>query len=89
MSLKDVQTRKIRSVTIDYFTPDEHEPEQWNYLRIEFDNGSSATISRLQVEAFLRIRKVAEDLQAIQNLRDDLLRMFGSRSPIMPPQKED
>ena len=78
-SLKDVQTRKIRSIHIDYG----YDTEEWNIIRIEFDNGNRIDVSRLQVEAFLRTSKVAEDLQAVQTLHNDLLRIFGNVA-IMP-----
>ena len=84
MSLKDVQTQKIRSVSINYG----YDTEEWNIIRIEFDNGNRIDVSRLQVEAFLRTSKVAEDLQAVQSLRDNLLRIFGSGA-IMPPQSKE
>ncbi|MCJ7631095.1 hypothetical protein MUP77_01645 [Candidatus Bathyarchaeota archaeon] len=79
MDVKKVQQEKLRQVTIYYDGLYENE---WQTIRTEFQNGQEVTILRDQVEAFLRVGKVYQDLIKAQALRDDLLKIFGSTPPV-------
>ena len=80
MDAKKVQQEKLKQITIYY----DYDDNEWNTIRTEFHNGQVVTIQRDQVEAFLRVGKVYQDLQKAQTLRDDLQKIFGS-SPTASP----
>jgi len=81
MDVKKVQQEKLKQVTIYY---DGLYANEWQTIVTEFQNCQTVTVQRDQVEAFLRVGKVYQDLQKAQALRDDLQKIFGS-SPTVPP----
>ena len=76
-----IKKEKIKRIEIDYG----YESEDWQNIRIEFVNGQNANVNREQITAFLRVGKVIEDLQQVQNLRDQLFKIFGSSQIVPPP----
>jgi len=81
MEVKKIQQEKLRQVEI-YYGYDDNE---WASITVVFQNNQQVTIQREQIEAFLRIGKVYQDLQTVQALRDDLLKIFGSSQSVPPP----
>ncbi len=80
MDVKKIQRAKLNRVEIRY----SYDNNEWANIRVEFESGECVQVEREQVEAFLRIGKVYQDLVAAQALRDNLLKIFGV-APIVPP----
>lgn len=73
---------KIRRVEIDYG----YDSDEWQNIRIQFANGVNANVSREQITTFLRMAKIVEDLQQVQTLRDQLIKIFGATTTLSPAQ---
>ncbi len=81
MDVKKIQQGKLNRVEIIY----DYDNNEWSRIRVDFQTGESVNIEREQVEAFLRIGKVYQDLVATQALRDNLLKIFGVSQFVPPP----
>lgn len=79
MDIKEIQQDKLQRVTISYA----YNSDEWCTIELEFKNGH-AMVSRDQVEAFLRLSKTIEDMQKVQDLRDNLVKLFGASAQFAP-----
>jgi len=81
MDAKTIEKEKIQRIEIDYG----YDSDEWQHIQVGFKNGVSASVSREQIATFLRMAKIVEDLQQVQSLRDQLLKIFGTQ-PLAPKQ---
>jgi hypothetical protein len=79
MEISDIKKERIRTVQIHY----DVSTNEWYRIQVDFANDMRVDVNREQIEAFLRMQKVLEDLHQIEHLRDDLKRIFGEM-----PQKQ-
>ena len=75
-----MQKKKISKVTIRYA----YDSDEWSDIRIEYENGYSGSVTREQIDTFKRMHKVVKDLQEVEELRDELVSIFGAKTKIGP-----
>lgn len=81
MDLKKVKQEKVVRVQVNY---DDYESDEWTSINVIYRNGETVHVERLEIEAFLRVGKIYEDLQQVQKLRDDLVKIFGTTGQFVP-----
>ena len=79
MDVEKIRKEKISSVLIDYA----YDSDEWQNISIRYQNGMSAGVSRDQIATFLRMEKIVKDLQEVEQLRNQLFRLFGTQ-PLAP-----
>ncbi len=78
MLVKEVQEGKITQVEINYG----YDSSEWTFIRVHFEDGQAIEVRREQIEAFIRMEKVLEDLNQVEKLRDQLANIFRIREKI-------
>ena len=78
--MKKLTDKKLKRVEIFYDFEG-----AWYRIDVESEDGRTETISRTQIEAFLRLEKVFKDLGEVQKLRDSLVTIFGNAPLVQKP----
>lgn len=73
-----MKKRHLSEVRINYG----YNSDEWENIRIQYDDGYSVSVTREQIDAFKRMHKVVRDLQEVEKLRDELVSIFGSKVKI-------
>ncbi len=83
-TMKRIRKEKLEHVEIYY----SKESDEWESIRVRFRDGFTVEVNRSQIEAFLKVKKVVEDLQRVEKLRDTLIHIFGSTTQLAPPPEK-